>query len=349
MSNSQDKDLNSIWVTFFRHLNRCVSIALLITILIFLYFYFFEDRWYEARSVLFPAFSTSPSRTLISRGPHPRAAIGEFGDIIEAERLVQVFYSKDIMQKVNEKYNLLKRYEIADKKYPYYKLIQKWEDILEVKRTSNHSVIIKFRDKDPAMAEEISNYIIYLGDSLITAMIQERARTVIQYIQQDIDTVKNQIINIVNRIMNNPAITFTEGSRGTRFAEFMKSQIEILSSIYPAKAKDILSALSTSLLNYPAVHSLYNELDNMVEYYSLLQEKLNEAKFEAQTKMPNFFVIEHPLAFDRPVYPNFYIVVVVSFFCACCAYYAILAIYLLYREYRKAPLKAGNEGGGHNL
>lgn len=311
--NKSDKDGLLLWEFLFNNWGKIALFSVSITLIITLIFYFFVDKWYEAKAVVFPSFFSSPSKILVSSISHPRASPGEFGEIIESERLVQIFNSQTILLKVNEKFNLLERYKIKGKKKEFYRLKKKWEDVLDVKRTSYHSVVIKVADLNPDTAALIANYIVELGDSLLGAMMRERAKSAIPAIASSIDSVKKEIILTISEIMKNPQITFASGKEKREYAKYMEQQISLIIEAYPSKAKELLSKMIEDVKNFPAVHAYYRELDALVDHYIYLYTRYLELQLESNANMKNLFVLDKAVPDDKHIFPNMPLVVILSF------------------------------------
>jgi len=305
-------DFNFVEVLF-KHKGKIVGFTVVATLIVVFLVYFFVRRWYEATIILFPPYSNSPSRSIIGRWTqHPKQTIGEFGDIIEAERLVQIFNTQQILKKVDAKFHLRERYGIKGKKYEWHELKKKWDKNFDVKRTSNHSVVIRVRDLDPDTAVLIAKYVAYLGDSILNSVIRERALAMVPQLKALLDSVERDILTLSARMKSLPVV-FTTG-HFSPLEDMMKMYVNVFSSAFATspQSKKTLQAFENLLLNYPEIYHLYQRLQELEIQRAFLYSKLNELQFDASVFMPQFFIIDEPIPDNRYVYPNMMVVLVLA-------------------------------------
>jgi len=305
-------DFNFVDVLF-KNKGKIVSFTVIATLIVVFLVYFLVRRWYEATIVLFPPYSNSPSRSVIGRWTqHPKQTIGEFGDIIEAERLVQVFNTQQILKKVDEKFHLRERYGIKGKKYEWYELKKKWDKNIDVKRTSNHSVVIKIRDLNPDTAALIARYVAELGDSILNSVIRERALVMVPQLKALIDSVEKDILILSAQMKSHPVV-FTMG-HSSPLEDMLKMYVNVFSSAFATspQSKKTVEAFENLLLNYPDLYHLYQRLLELEIQRAFLYSKLNELQFDASVVMPQFFIIDEPIPDNRYVYPNMIVVLLLA-------------------------------------
>ena len=127
---------------------------------------------YLSTAIVFPAASSNVS---FSEQRNVKAAAMDFGEEEQAEQLVQILSSSRIRDRIVQKYDLMKDYEI-EKTDPnkYYKLNKAYNQHFTFGRTRYGSIQIDVLDKDPKQAAAMANDIVDLIDTIKNEMIRER-------------------------------------------------------------------------------------------------------------------------------------------------------------------------------
>ena len=127
---------------------------------------------YLSTAIVFPAASSNVS---FSEQRNVKAAAMDFGEEEQAEQLVQILSSSRIRDRIVQKYDLLKDYEIS-KTDPnkYYKLNKAYNEHFSFGRTRYGSIQIDVLDQDPKQAAAMANDIVDLIDTIKNEMIRER-------------------------------------------------------------------------------------------------------------------------------------------------------------------------------
>ena len=141
---------------------------------------------YLSSAIVFPAATSSVS---FSEQRNAKAAAMDFGEEEQAEQLVQILQSARIKDRLVEKYDLLKHYEIeSDETNKNYKLNQEYNDHFSFSRTKYGSIQIDVLDKDPKLAAKMANDIVDLIDTVKNEMINERTRPAFEINKRKIRT-----------------------------------------------------------------------------------------------------------------------------------------------------------------
>ena len=126
---------------------------------------------YESYTTVFPSTSASLSRSVILAWKD----FNEFGEVEEAERLLQVLESATMRDRMIEAFNLRAHYHIpADARYANTMLHEEYRGNFKFRRTRYGAVEIRVRDHNPQMAADMANYITALTDTVMNEMRMER-------------------------------------------------------------------------------------------------------------------------------------------------------------------------------
>ena len=123
-------------------------------------------------AIVFPAASSNVS---FSEQRNVKAAAMDFGEEEQAEQLVQILSSSRIRDRIVQKYDLMKAYDIS-KTDPnkYYKLNKAYIEHFTFSRTRYGSIQIDVLDENPKQAAAMANDIVELIDTVKNQMIRER-------------------------------------------------------------------------------------------------------------------------------------------------------------------------------
>jgi len=131
---------------------------------------------FKSTVVLFPAQTNSLAKSLFVEDPTGKKDVLAFGEEEQAEQMLQILYSDQILSKLNEKYNLMRHYEIEDDDpYRYTNLGKEFEDNVSFNRTQYQSIEISVLDHYPDTAAMLANDISAFIYSVKNRVQQERA------------------------------------------------------------------------------------------------------------------------------------------------------------------------------
>src|SRR5687767_6839532 len=121
---------------------------------------------FKSTVTLFPTTTSSISKALLSDNPGANNDILQFGEEEEAEQMIQVLTSDDIMWRVTDKYKLMSHYRIdSTSEFRKTFLVREFQSNVKIQRTEYMSVEIHVMDEDPQYAANIANDIADLYDS----------------------------------------------------------------------------------------------------------------------------------------------------------------------------------------
>jgi capsular polysaccharide biosynthesis protein len=269
---------------------------------------------FRSSVIMFPAASVSVSKNLVETSviTSDTKDILTFGEVEEAERLLQVLQSDQVRQHIIEKFNLMQHYEIdtTKNKYPYTTLNNKFKGNVKIHRTEFSSIQIEVLDEDPQMAADIANDISAFVDSVFFNIKKGRAK---------------EAYSIVERECNISKITIESMSDSLKAIRMLgiqdyETQAEALNKAYA----DALSANNTNAIKvienkmnimakYGGIYvELSDKLEWEIERFSLLKTKLAAAKVNLENTMSNVFIVDKATKSERKAIPKRSIIVIMS-------------------------------------
>lgn len=267
---------------------------------------------FKSTVILFPASQSSLSKTLLTDNPY-KDDILQFGEEEDAERLIQVLYSDDIRNYIVDKYELYKHYDIdTTSAFPQTALFQEYKNNITFKKTEYQSIEIKVLDKDPITAANIANDIASLIDTVIHNMQQERAIEAYSIVKEQHDYFSNYIKSLedsLKQVRENGVLDYVQEVQ--RFSQayataLAKDGLSSKASILFEEKFKILKEHGGDYLYYNDL--LYKEKNRLVD----LNQKLMEAKVNAESYIPNKFVVNTALPAEKKSYPVRWLIVSIS-------------------------------------
>lgn len=127
---------------------------------------------YRSTAIVFPAATSTVS---FSEQRNAKASSMDFGEEEQAEQLIQILQSSKVRDKVVQKFDLMKHYEIdPTDENKHYKLVKEYNSHILFVRTRYGSIQIDVLDKDPQLAADMANKIVDLIDTVKNEMVMER-------------------------------------------------------------------------------------------------------------------------------------------------------------------------------
>lgn len=122
---------------------------------------------FESNTTMFPSTAASLSRSVILAWKD----FNEFGELEEAERLLQVLESSSVRDRVIARFDLESHYDIKpDAKYRRTQLRERYHSNFKFRRTRYGAIEVRVRDEDPQMAADMANYVTALVDTVMNEM-----------------------------------------------------------------------------------------------------------------------------------------------------------------------------------
>jgi uncharacterized protein involved in exopolysaccharide biosynthesis len=278
--------------------------------------WFFSLPWfitpkYRSTVIMFPASSSSISKSLLNEQAVKGQDITAFGEDDQAEQLLQILNSNKIRDRVVRKFDLMKHYDIdSTSSYKYSKLFKEYEKNINFRRTEFMAVEISVYDIEPQMAADIANNIASLLDSTKNDMMRQRSVKGFQIVETEYKALLADKDEIVDSLIS-------LGNMGVNDQEYQSQvynqqyAIAIMNGNRTAQA-----ALQKKLDVLGKYGGIYMALKNLLEFkteqLTLLETKYKQAKVDAEENLPQKFVVSDAYKAEKSSYPIRWLIVLVS-------------------------------------
>jgi uncharacterized protein involved in exopolysaccharide biosynthesis len=266
---------------------------------------------FKSTVILFPAKTSSLSKSLLTDKVGNHNDLLELGDEEEAEQMLQILNSDEIREQICSKYNLMHHYKIKETdNFPRTKLMKEYEDNISFKRTEFQSVRIDVLDKNPDTASMIANDIAALLDSVKNRMQRERAEQALSIVKDEYEHAKKMVKSISDSLTELRKLGIHEYEvQVERYTEYYsKALLEGKANV----AKELDQKMK-QLAEYGSAYvELRNQLPEEQQKLSELKARFEEAKVDATRFVPHKFVVNKAFPAEKKSYPIRWLIVVVS-------------------------------------
>jgi uncharacterized protein involved in exopolysaccharide biosynthesis len=272
---------------------------------------FFIREKYLSTVVLFPASTSSISKSVMTEDAAGKNDIVAFGEEEQAEQMLQILNSDMIRSTIRDKYDLMKHYRIkSDEKYPITKFNKMWESNVTYKRTEFLSIRIDVLAFNPDTAALIANDIAQLLDDAKNKMQQDRAKEALQVIEAEFNKFQAHL-----ELVDDSITKIRE-----RGLQDFETQIEMLSEQYyralaegnSSGAKKLEEKLGVFSKYGSAYMALFTNAEYERERLIMLRSKYEETKVDATQNIPHKFVVNQAYRAEKKEYPIRWLIVVIS-------------------------------------
>lgn len=284
---------------------------------------------YRSTAIVFPAATSTVS---FSEQRNAKASAMDFGEEEQAEQLVQILQSSKIKDRLIEKFDLYKNYDIdTNDSEKHYKLNKRYEEHILFNRTRYGSIAIEVLDKNPQIAAEIANTIVQLIDTVKNEMVKERTIVAFEINKRKKEMLiqhKNEILYRLDTLSAMGVVSI-EG-RANLFQAYTTAKNEADRTFFKKKV-DL--NLEWGALFDGLERERNEELMKIAEF----ENSYDQAESDANTLFNHKFVVEPAVKADKKAKPKRLIVVLLGTFGA-----FFFTIFVLLIRDRMAELK-GNE------
>jgi uncharacterized protein involved in exopolysaccharide biosynthesis len=278
--------------------------------------WFFSSSWFitpkfKSTVIMFPASSSSISKSLLNEQSVKGQDITAFGEDDQAEQLLQILNSNKIRDKVMHKFDLMRHYHIdSTSDYKYSKLFKEYDRNITFRRTEFMAVQVQVYDEDPQVAADIANTIASLLDSTKNDMMRQRSVKGFRVVEAEFNALKAEKDQIVDSLI-------MLGNLGVNDVEYQSQvynqQLAITIMNGNRTAQAALQKKLDVLGKYGGIYmALKNLLEFKTEQLTLLETKYKQAKVDAEESLPQKFVVSDAFRAERSSYPIRWLIVLVS-------------------------------------
>lgn len=281
---------------------------------------------FRSTAIVFPAATSTVS---FSEQRNAKASSMDFGEEEQAEQLIQILQSSRIRNRVVEKFELMKHYEIEqDDPNKYYKLGKAYENHISFKRTRYGSIEIEVLDESAELAAEIANKIVDLIDTVKNQMVQERTMPAFDISKRKRQMLEEEINGILAEMdsLSRMGVVSIEGranlfsayneSKNAEDRAFFREQIDV-NQKYGAR-----------------FDGLENLRDERITKLAKFEDAYEQSESDANTLFNHKFVVEPAVIADKKFKPKRMIIVILAGFGS-----LVFAIFLLLLQARISELR----------
>ncbi|TXB65386.1 hypothetical protein FRY74_08155 [Vicingus serpentipes] len=289
---------------------QLLFVALFSIICSSIFSFFIKDK-YQSSVILYPTTTSSISKALITENFGGKDDILEFGDIEQAEQLIQILNSDEIKDRIVEKYDLMNHYCVDENDdYKRTKLDRLYKDNISFKLTKYMAVEIKVLDCSSDTAALIANDISMFLDTVKNRMRREIAIEAFKIVENEYNYQNNYVVKLEDSLTTLRQLGVIDyESQAERITEQMS--IAILQGKQNAvKAlEDKLSVLS----KYGGAYvSIRDQLEYEKKQLTFIHSKYQSAKVDAESNLQHKFIVNKAVPAEKPVYPIRWLIVLIS-------------------------------------
>ena len=307
---SYNSERSNLIVQLFKWKKQLTVIAV-ITILVSSAVSFFIKDKYESSVILFPTTTSSISKALIAENYGGKDDILEFGDIEQAEQLIQILNSDEIKDRIIEKYDLMNHYCIDEEdEYKRTKLTKQYHSNISFKLTKFMAVEIKVLDYNNDTAAFIANDISMFLDTVKNRMRRDIAQEAFKIVKNEYLYQNDYVIKLEDSLTTLRQLGVIDYESQ---AERITEQISI--AILQGK-QNAVKALEQKLEILSKYGGAYVSIRDQLEYekkqLTFIHAKYQAAKVDAESNLQHKFVVNRAVAAEKPTYPIRWLIVLVS-------------------------------------
>ncbi len=316
MQNSNGPAMNSFHLVnlIIRYRKVFIIVAVATTLLAWLFSSpIFITPLYKSTVILYPTSSNSISKSLLSTTFNSNKDLLEFGEDEQTERMLQILNSNKIRDRIIEKYDLMKHYNIHEGvNYRFTKLYKEYENRIKFRRTEYMAVKITVFDKEPVIAANIANDIAELFDSTMNVMQKELAIRAFHIVEAEYFKLRDEVnsmedsLNAIRRLGIHDYESQAEMINRQLAIELARNNSSGIQSLY--SKLDLLSKYGGAYV------SLRDMLEHERKQLSQIKAKYEEAKVDATQNLPHKFVVTSAFEAERKSYPIRWLIVAISIF-----------------------------------
>ncbi|MGC8822996.1 MAG: Wzz/FepE/Etk N-terminal domain-containing protein [Bacteroidales bacterium] len=268
---------------------------------------------YCSTAIVFPTSPASVAKSIMStqyvtsRG----ADILNFGLEDECDQLLQVFLSRELKDSMNVKFGLMQHYGInPSDKYALSRYYDAYDDNFRFRRSQYNSIIVNVYDTDPQLAATLTSEVVCLADSLYSRMIRERALKAFEVIKKEYQDMDSLIATKERRLIELASMGVYKYDVQSR--ELTRAYYKALQAGKVELANQIKQKMDIAERYGVEYTGLHYDLRVLRIQRGDIHYKYTEARAALEQKLPNKFIVEHPIPADKKAWPRRSIIVITS-------------------------------------
>lgn len=268
---------------------------------------------FKSSVILFPTTTNSIAKALIADKFGGKDDVLELGEEEEAEQMLQILKSDEIRNRIVQKYNLMKHYDINENdKYKYTRLFKEYESNISFRRTEFMSVEIEVLDRNPDTAASIANDIANLMDTVKNRMQKEIARQALSIVEDEYNFMLAYMKEMEDSLNTIRAMGIHDPESQ---AEVLTQELAIANRENNQKAENKIQEKLDLLARYSGIYvSIRDNFEWDRKQLGFIKSKYAEAKIDAERSLEHKFVVNWAQPAEKKSYPIRWLIVVTSTF-----------------------------------
>ncbi len=252
-------------------------------------------------------FPTATSTVSFSEQRNAKASSMDFGSEDQAEQLVQILQSSRIRNRVIQRFDLMKHYDIdPNDKNRNYKLMKEYDGHIKFTRTKYGSIQIDVLDEQPELAAEIANKIVDLIDTVKNNMVLERTVPAFevnlrkkQLLEKDLQNVLVQLDSLADM-----GVISIEG-RTNLYTAYIEAKT-------PADREFLKRQIDVNLKYGAKFDGLEQMRDEKIVKMEKFLDSYEQAESDAYANFTHKFIVERAVKADKKDKPKRMIIVLLA-------------------------------------
>ena len=252
-------------------------------------------------------FPTATSTVSFSEQRNAKASSMDFGEEDQAEQLVQILQSSRIRNRVIQRFDLMKHYDIdPNDQNRNYKLMKEYDGHIKFTRTKYGSIQIDVLDEQPELAAEIANKIVDLIDTVKNNMVLERTVPAFevnlrkkQLLEKDLQNVLVQLDSLADM-----GVISIEG-RTNLYTAYIEAKT-------PADREFLKRQIDVNLKYGAKFDGLEQMRDEKIVKMEKFLDSYEQAESDAYANFTHKFIVERAVKADKKDKPKRMIIVLLA-------------------------------------
>jgi len=264
---------------------------------------------FKSTSIIYPTTTNSISQALLVEHNPYRKDVLEFGEELEADRLLQILNTDEMQAHIIQEFNLFKHYDIN----PEDVHANTWMNLafnehFSFRRTELMSIKVEVLDEDPMLAAKMCNRVVDLIDVVVKRVKQERAEQAFVILaKRDVDlSTRFFALHDSLEVLRSHGV-LDVSVQAERLTEYYAKALST-GNTTGARA---LKTEFTNLAQYGGDYfRLFEELELVQEQLSIIRLEKENISVELNSELTNRFVINKATPADKKAYPIRWLIVV---------------------------------------
>ena len=262
---------------------------------------------FKSTAVIYPTTTNSISQALLVEHNPYRKDVLEFGEELEAERLLQILNSDEMQNRIIEEFKLFEHYDINPvDQYAKTWMNLEFDDHFSFKRTELMSIEIEVLDEDPELAADMSNRVVDLIDVVVKRVKRERAEQAVVILERrDLElTSRLFLIHDSLEVLRSHGV-LDVSLQAERLTEYYAQALSKGNTTGASALKEF-----SHLAQYGGAYfRLFEQLELVQEQLEIIRLEKENIRVELDAELTNRFVINRAFAADKKSYPIRWLIV----------------------------------------